>query len=141
VGVACDGSPTQLVTVIDSGGNRSQISPCFDFPTLADRLESGGIPWRYYGGKPNVFSMIRAIRNGPAWQENFAPETQFISDAEAGHLPAVSWLPPPGHVDSTLLRIRAQGKIGLSRILNAIMRTQLEFDSRLYNLGRFRRTV
>jgi phospholipase C len=121
-GVACDGSPAEVVTVVDSKGNRSETSPCFDFPTLADRLQNAGIRWRYYGDGPNVFSTIRHIRNGPAWHENFASETQFLSDAETGHLPAVSWLAAPADADEHPPQSSCPGENWTVQVLNAVMR-------------------
>lgn len=62
-GVACDGSPSGTVTVIDGNGHRTLQSPCFDFMTLPDRLETAGISWKYYIDGEGIFATIRHIRN------------------------------------------------------------------------------
>lgn len=120
-GVACDGSPAELVTVIDPSGIRSKISPCFDFPTLADLLERTNIPWKYYGDGPNVFSTIRSIRFSPAWHENFAPEAQFFIDAQAGNLPAMTWLASPAAVNEHPPQSPCPGENWTVQVVNAVM--------------------
>jgi phospholipase C len=94
-GVACDGSPTGTVTVIDANGNRTEQSPCFDFMTLTDLLEAAGISWKYYIDGDGIFAVIRHIRNSPMWAQNRASTAQFLQDAQSGQLPAVSWLITP----------------------------------------------
>jgi phospholipase C len=95
-GVACDGTPAGTVTVIDANGNRSEHSPCFDFPILGDELEAAGISWKYYiEGGTGVLGMIRHVRNGPEWTENQGTTDQFLQDAQSGQLPAVSWVINP----------------------------------------------
>ncbi len=94
-GVACDGSSSGTVSVIDSNGNRSNVSPCFDFTTLADVLEAKGISWKYYIDGDGIFALFRSIRNSPMWTANRGSPTQFLQDAMSGNLPAVSWLITP----------------------------------------------
>jgi len=94
-GVACDGTATGTVTVIDTQGNRTPVSPCFDFTTLADLLAAAGISWKYYIDGGGIFSIIRHIRNSPTWPQNQGTTAQFLADAQNGNLPAVSWLIPP----------------------------------------------
>jgi phospholipase C len=97
----CDAPPRTTVEILDTGGNVSQVYPCFEFPTLADSLETAGVPWRFYApvaGQPGyIWSTLDAIghiRNGPLWQTRVMPDQQFLDDASAGALPAVSWLIP-----------------------------------------------
>jgi phospholipase C len=120
-GVACDGGPAELVTVIDASGNRSKVSACFDFPTLADSLEKAGVSWKYYGDGPNVFSTIRSIRNSPAWYENFPSEAQFVSDAESGALPAMTWLGTSVGADEHPPESPCPGENWTVQVLNALM--------------------
>lgn len=95
-GVACDGTATGTVTVIDANGNRTEQSPCFDFTTLADRLEAAGLSWKYYiDGGGGTLAMIRHIRNGPMWANTQNSSAQFLQDAQSGQLPAMSWVIPP----------------------------------------------
>ncbi len=78
--------------------------PCFDFPTLGDMVDvahasNPAITWRSYaptqgtlGYVWNTYSAINHIRNGPDWSANVVPDSQFISDAESGNLPSLSWV-------------------------------------------------
>ena len=96
----CDAPPTFLLQAMDdTDGVISEIFPCFDFQTLADSLDSGGISWKYYAppeGQPgyayNTFDEINHIRNTSLWTEHVVSDSQFATDAANGNLPAVSWL-------------------------------------------------
>jgi phospholipase C/archaellum component FlaF (FlaF/FlaG flagellin family) len=94
----CDSFAGANVQVMDSNGDLSNQFPCFDFQTLGDTLAAAGISWTYYapsqgqsGYEWSSFDAINHIRYGPLWT-NVVPDTQFVTDAEAGSLPAVSWL-------------------------------------------------
>ena len=113
----CDSDSDTVVAVMDSnglitgqpGGPAAQF-PCLDptAQTIVDSLQSNNISWRYYapGGSAvtgpanapggyqwNTLDEVNHIRNGPLWTPNYiAPDTQFVSDAAQGNLPAVSWL-------------------------------------------------
>jgi len=87
------------VEVLSPTGQITNPFPCFDFQTLADTLQAGGISWRYYAptsGEPgyawSALDAINHIRNGPLWATNVVLDTQFVIDAQNGNLPAVSWL-------------------------------------------------
>jgi phospholipase C len=88
-GQACNGAPIGAVTMIDAQGHLSQQAPCFDLPSLPDRLIQAGISWRYYVGGGG--SMI-LLRNSEYWQNDYAPNEQFVRDAQSGNLPAMSWV-------------------------------------------------
>lgn len=95
----CDADDDDTVPVMDAGGKISEQAPCFDFPTLADRLESAGISWRYYAPHKGVYGYqwssldaIRHIRFGPLWKQRVVTDADFARDARKGNLPAVSWL-------------------------------------------------
>src|SRR5580698_1084671 len=78
--------------------------PCFDFPTLGDMVDvahasNPAITWRSYaptqgtlGYVWNTYSAINHIRNGPDWSANVVPDSQFITDAQSGNLPSLSWV-------------------------------------------------
>lgn len=92
-GVACDGTPTGTVTVIDASGKRSQQSPCFDFPILGDELNAAGISWKYYiEGGTGALAVIRQVRNSPMWTQNQGTTALFLHESRPGQLPAVSWV-------------------------------------------------
>lgn len=95
----CDADAGEVVDVMDQSGNVTQQPPCFDFQTLADSLQNAGVSWKYYapgqGQSGYIWSTLDAIkhiREGSLWDSNVVPDTQFISDAQSGTLPAVSWL-------------------------------------------------
>jgi phospholipase C len=99
----CDSSSTTTVNVMDSTGKISLAYPCFDFTTIADSLQNAGTSWLYYapgqgtsGYNWSALDAISHIRNGPLWSSNVVPYTQFVNDALAGNLPAVSYLVPDG---------------------------------------------
>ncbi|HUO24574.1 MAG TPA: alkaline phosphatase family protein [Candidatus Aquilonibacter sp.] len=98
-GWGCDDPDDTYVQVMDEAGNVTGEFPCFDFPTLADSMESASIPWKYYAPRYgqqgyvfNTFNAINHIRNSSLWSSNVVPDTQFASDALNGLLPAMSWL-------------------------------------------------
>lgn len=94
-GVACDGTPTGTVTVIDANGNRTEQSPCFDFTTLADLLDDAGLSWKYYiDDGISTFQLIRHIRNSPMWANAQHTSKQFLEEAQSGQLPSMSWVIP-----------------------------------------------
>jgi phospholipase C len=95
----CDSDPDDSVEVVNSNGEMTRQPPCFDFQTLADRLEAAGVSWKYYAptrGQPgyiwSALDAIKHIRFGPLWAERVVPDGQFAEDARHGRLPAVSWL-------------------------------------------------
>ena len=95
----CDAAEGTTVPVVDSNGILTNQFPCFDFETLADLLDGAGISWKSYarsGNGWNAFDEINHIRNTSLWTSNVAPDTQFVTDAQSGQLPAVSWLVPSG---------------------------------------------
>jgi len=95
----CDSPSDSRVTLVDDLGDISEAFPCFDFQTLADRLNTAGISWKYYappegtqGYNFSTYDAIKHIRNSPQWTEDVVATTQFVTDAASGNLPAVSWL-------------------------------------------------
>jgi phospholipase C len=95
----CDADPDDTVDVMDDHGDIGKHAPCFDFQTLADRMETAGISWRYYApgqGQPgyiwSTLDAIKHIRFGPLWDQKVVPDSQFADDARHGRLPAVTWL-------------------------------------------------
>jgi phospholipase C len=101
----CDSPDSTTVALLDDGGSESSnSSPCFDYETLADRLDQKGLSWKYYapsygGGETgyqwSAFDAIRHIRYGPHWSsEIVSPETMVLKEAASGSLPAVTWVAP-----------------------------------------------
>jgi phospholipase C len=109
----CDARPRVKVRVIDQEGDIEEIYPCLDFPTLGDELSAAKVSWKMYA--PNVgmedggfqgsagyiwtvYDAIRHVRDSPAWKQHIVTTDQFVTDAEAGKLPAVSWISTPSKV-------------------------------------------
>ncbi len=95
----CDSDEAQDVPVQKPDGNLKMEPPCFDFKTLADSLEAAHLSWKYYappqgkyGYQWSTLDAIRHIRRSALWNERVVPDSEFISDARNGRLPAVSWL-------------------------------------------------
>src|SRR5579859_5149060 len=58
----------------------------FDLPSLPALLEQASLTWKNYGGY--AFQYIKQLKKSP----HSVSSEQFIKDAQAGTLPAVSWL-------------------------------------------------
>ena len=101
----CDAPSARRVDVLDTSGNLTEVFPCFDLYTLVDSLQSASISWKYYspaqyqdGYEWNALNSINQIRNNSSvWNTaNIPNTTQFVTDAQNGQLPSVSWLVGPG---------------------------------------------
>ena len=103
---SCDAPPGTVTTTWTSTKVYDQDGgpfPCFtQFETMADTLDAAHVTWKYYapavGNSGNEewssFAAISAVRYGPDWKNVVTPETTVLTDAEAGNLPAVSWVIP-----------------------------------------------
>jgi len=120
-GEACDGNSYGTVTVIDANGNRSQRAPCLDFPTLPDTLTEAGIPWKYYASGGGYLFVIGHLYKSPSWRDFAAEPEQFLSDAQTGHLPAVSWVLPPSEASEHPPASICAGENWTVSVLNALM--------------------
>src|SRR5579862_1213288 len=83
--------------------------PCFDAPTLADRLDQAQLSWLYYAWEADYrltgqkysftvipYDAIHHIRYGTDWNNHIrGPERTIFADIQNGTLPAVSWVDPP----------------------------------------------
>jgi phospholipase C len=94
----CDDPANTLVPMIDpTTGKQSKMFPCFNFPALPNTLASSGLSWHFYNtaGTQSVhdpLDALKPVRNNPAlWSQVFSTK-QFVTDARAGTLPAVSWI-------------------------------------------------
>ena len=76
--------------------------PCFDqFNTIAQVLDTGGIPWKYYVGPKfkafiwSPFAAIKYVFKGPDWSTDIIePSTDVLKDIASGNLASVSWVTP-----------------------------------------------
>ena len=66
-------------------------------PTIFNRLEDAGVPWRvYYDGSQltSLTGLLHAPSLQQYWKTNFREMAQFYVDADAGDLPAYSFIEP-----------------------------------------------
>jgi phospholipase C len=125
----CGAAPGTVTSIITPQGKELRGKgpfPCFTYATLRDLLDAKGVSWLYYtntslGSVWNAFDAIKAVREGPEWQTNIViPETQILTAASSGQLPAVSWVIPDtldsdhpgGHSDT--------GPSWIASVVNAI---------------------
>jgi len=129
----CDSPQGTTVPVVDADGNLSYQYPCFDFESIAGLLESAGISWKYYaeeGSIWNAFDAVSEVRNSSLWTTNIAPDTQFITDAQNGQLPSVSWVvAPSGSSEHPMLGGTCVGENWSVNQINAVMGNQTEWNS------------
>ena len=97
----CDAAASVTAGVMDTDGNTSRVYPCFEFQTVADRLEGAGVSWKYYAPQRgqlgylwSALDAIGHIRRTSLWTDHVKADQQFLDDAANGNLPAVSWLVP-----------------------------------------------
>jgi phospholipase C len=97
----CDAPASATVGVMTTDGTTSRVYPCFEYQTVADRLQAAGVSWRYYapqrGQQGYIWSALDAIghvRRSSLWTDHVMADAQFLDDASNGRLPAVSWIVP-----------------------------------------------
>src|SRR3984893_5711297 len=80
----------------------SSVFPCFNATTLANLADTAGISWKDYSGLSgssgyvyNPYRGFSTVYNTADWGTKVVDQSQFITDAQTGNLPAISWLPPP----------------------------------------------
>lgn len=138
----CDADERTRVDVVNPTGQSTRAFPCFEIPTIVDRLEGAHVSWGYYapgaGQHGYIWSALDAVRHirfGPLWQSRVLPHERFVADATAGTLPAVSWLIPDFEVSEhptvnafagTTMNVSAcAGENWTVQQINAIMRGPL----------------
>ncbi|MBA3945186.1 MAG: hypothetical protein H0X37_11560 [Herpetosiphonaceae bacterium] len=124
----CDSYPGTTVEERHPDGTIENVFPCFNFPTLGDTLDTAGVSWKYYAPSQgeagyiwSTYDAIDHIRNGPDWQKNVVNYTNFLSDAQNGTLPAVSWLVSPGGTNDHPPHSVCAGENWTVQQINAIM--------------------
>ena len=81
------------------------VSPCFDYTTLADELDAAHLSWRFYassygssssgeGAEWSSFFAVKHIRDGPGWKNVISPNWKFITDVRSGTLANFTWITP-----------------------------------------------
>jgi phospholipase C len=97
----CDAVAGTTVELQSPTGVQSNVFPCFNNTTEADLLDAAGISWKNYapaqgtsGYDWNTYAASNQIRNSSLWSAHVVPFADFVTDAQNGNLPAVSWLIP-----------------------------------------------
>src|ERR1700722_8323921 len=114
---------------LPGGGTAKGPFPCFDYDTLATRLNATHQTWKYYspvigdygGNLWSAYDAISPIRYSGYWNSNvISPETRILTDIPAGALPAMTWVVPAqqnsDHPDS----FSTSGPQWVGSIVNAI---------------------
>jgi len=118
----CGGDNTATVQVLDGNGNITNQFPCFDFQTLADRIQSAGLTWKFYSdGTVTVFNLINHIGNTPEFKDHLASSAQFAIDAQTGQLPNMSWVIPALGADEHPQNSICAGENWTVNTMNALM--------------------
>jgi phospholipase C len=116
-----------------NGTDLPGVFPCFDYQTIADRLDAKGISWRYYapdvdssGSTWAAYEAIRHIRFGADWTNNVvSPNTQVLTDIGKGELAQVTWIVPAySYSDHAGPGATAEGPDWVASITNAIGASQ-----------------
>jgi phospholipase C len=135
----CIAPPLETVALIDPSGAESQnVYPCFDHPTLTDKLNAAKISWRYYApsagiiwNAPNAIQHMcvpnAAPPNGTActgqdWTNHvILHQTQILADIANGQLARVSWIIPDGRASDHPAINDGSGPSWVASIVNAIV--------------------
>ncbi len=98
----CDAVAGTNVPAIDAKNVVSSVFPCFSATTLGGLADSAGVSWKAYtsvngesGYVYNPYRSFSTIFNSSDWTTKVVTESDFITDALAGNLPALSWVTPP----------------------------------------------
>jgi phospholipase C len=126
----CDAPPDELVRVVHGPGDSERVRPCFQVPTLADRLDRKGVSWAYYAAKStqrgyiwSTYSSIRHVFNSKQWTSNVHPVDNVVQDIEAGPLPAVTWIMPRFELSDHPGTNTCYGENWATRVIDSIMRS------------------
>jgi phospholipase C len=84
-----------------AGGYQNNSPPHFPYqmPTIFQRLENAGVPWKVY-----FHDVPQALTLSELWlhMDHFRPFDEFLDDAKSGELPAYSFLEPRYFTDLAL---------------------------------------
>ncbi len=131
----CDASSDTAIAQMDAQGAIFNVFPCFDPPTLADSMNSAdpAITWKFYappygvgGYQHSAFDYVKHIRDSNYWDTNIVPYTQFITDAQGGNLPQVSWIIGPTKLNEHPPGSTCVGENWTVELLNAVMQGPAE---------------
>lgn len=100
-GWGCDSGSTAFTLRLTPQNKIVGAGTCFNFTTLADKMEQANVPWAYYAAQfPDLgylwstLDSFPSIRMTKLWTSRVKNESSFQADARAGTLPAFSWVTP-----------------------------------------------
>lgn len=127
----CDSPEGTIVERRHRDGTNSYVYPCFNnFTTLGEVLSKHNISWKYYAVDKDedaayiwsAYDSIDKVRNNPEiWEKHVVNYKQFLSDAQSGNLPTVSWLVQPESVSEHPLYSVCEGENWTVKQINAVM--------------------
>ena len=98
----CDGIAGTNVPYMTASETVSSEFPCFGATTIADLADTAGVSWKAYTILPGVsgyiynpFRSFSTIFYGSDWTTKVVDQSEFVTDALAGNLPAISFVTPP----------------------------------------------
>ena len=114
--------------------------PCFDqYATIADRLDTAGVTWRYYappldvfaGSVWSAFSAIKRVYYGTDWNNVLAgtPETKVLTDPSSSHFPQVTWVIPDVLWSDHPSTTSNEGPSWVGDVVNAVGKSRYWNDS------------
>jgi phospholipase C len=124
----CDAPAFTEVQVRGPTGAVTSTRPCFDLPTLGDRLNQKGVSWAYYAATIHeagyiwsAYDAIDHVRTSAQWSRHVRPVDRLVTDIRRGRLPAVTWVTPrfelSEHPDFSL----CHGENWTTRVVDAVM--------------------
>ncbi len=118
--VASDSTPNHLMLIAaDSPVINNppwDSTPSYNIPSVPQNLQAAGLTWRNYGGY--AFPYITSLKGNP-WN---VPAQQFVTDAQAGNLPSISYVYPPDPLSEHPLDNVAQGMQWTVEQVNAVVK-------------------
>jgi len=126
----CDSPPQEKVRVVNEQGQASWVHPCFDIPTIEDRLRDKNIPWSFYSATStqpgyvwSSFSSIKPVFYGKAWKRHVFPVDQVTRDVGAGSLASVTWITPRFQLSDHPGSNFCYGENWATQVINSLMKS------------------
>jgi len=130
------GNPMSCVSDLMPRDRTDNVPEPFAWTDLTYLLHKNGISWGYYldhgaqsttnpGGVPKLWDVMPGFTDVSKDNQsgNVQPLTTFMSEAQAGTLPAVSWIVPDQQDSEHPSALVSTGQAYVTRIINAVMRS------------------
>jgi phospholipase C len=100
--------------------------PCVNIPVLPDQLAARNVTWKEYRGDNSYVQplrMVQHVRQDPRLWAHVVSSDQFVTDIQAGRMPAVSWLTPPWNYSEHPPQSICAGENWTVQMINAVMQS------------------